>query len=416
MTPHNPGPDAFPASEAALPGPQPASPTRRQALLGACACTIGLGTPSLGAAAAGWPLDLSAFQRSDGALCMMPGSDWVDPYFALKALVLASTFGAQLGNSWPRFARYITTIQDGAGLIPRELGQASTAPAAKSQGLLRKQRSAVSTQTRSQADADDALLALWLQAGSLLPSPAGLPASTMQESQLRAAAMLQGPLWNQTLGLTRVFQQQETYLLIDNLEVWNAVQQLARSSPWVGLTALRRRLPSAQEWSRLESRLRQGIQQQFPGLQTLNPAWCAPAAPWELRLYPDGTAAPLLWMAQRGISPAASSTPSARLAAWYSVYRDVWQASIQNEYPWGLLALSAYLEGQRSIAASWVKQAATAKAQGRWHIMEEVLLQVLGQLLSRNPPSSEAPPGSGGPDDTEELPLTIFGSTAHATE
>ena len=54
---------------------------------------------------------------------------------------------------------------------------ASTAPAAKSQGLLRKQRSAVSTQTRSQADADDALLALWLQAGSLLPSPAGLPAS-----------------------------------------------------------------------------------------------------------------------------------------------------------------------------------------------------------------------------------------------
>ena len=39
-------------------------------------------------------LDLSGYQRSNGAITVHVGGDYVDPYFATKALIVARSFGS----------------------------------------------------------------------------------------------------------------------------------------------------------------------------------------------------------------------------------------------------------------------------------------------------------------------------------
>src|SRR5436305_10617093 len=170
------------------------------------------------ASASNQPFDPNGYQHPDGAISLHHNGDFIEPYFATKALLLAQEAGLDVHQSVQHWIQWLLPRQQKDGRFGR---------------YCRKPGS--DWKMCSIADADDSMLALWLQLIYTNAPDSGLP-QEWQQSAKRAKASLDG-LRNGRLGVYHVSRENHVALFMDNVEVYSALEAIARAEERFGQTA-----------------------------------------------------------------------------------------------------------------------------------------------------------------------------------
>ena len=246
-----------------------------------------LGTSAPGHAAA---LSLPGYADAAGAIAVQHQGGTVDPYFVLQALLLARQHGLDTQTYDVPWARWLLARQKPDATFDRFCRTGPAWTACKT------------------ADADDALLALWMRFIDTLP-PAVRQEPAFVRSQAAAGATLQR-LVSPPTGVYLVSPVYMHALFMDNLEVWSALpgSRLARS---IHNTF----------WDAQRALFRVSTQPEHP-----HPGHT---------FYPDATAQiyPLLM----GYPIPGGAEP--HYQRWMDRHRSVWLQQVGHEFPWGLIAI-----------------------------------------------------------------------------
>ncbi|HKG90453.1 MAG TPA: hypothetical protein VKA84_01100 [Gemmatimonadaceae bacterium] len=304
-------------------------------------------------------LDLRGYQEPDGAITLHAGGDLVDPYFATKALLAARAAGADVGRAGRAWVAWAAARQLPDGRFERQCRAHAAAPWSRCWD----------------ADADDALAALWLELlHELAPSRSGggLPLAwrPSAESAERHLAVLRDP----STGVYRVSRTQPAALLMDNVEIYGALAAVARA---------RRRLGDAAGAERAAAQadtLAAAIGRVFrrPGRRALVVSTQQSPDDSAAAFYPYAVAELYPWLA--GLpAPAGEPSPREAFARWLARHGERWLAFTDDPYPWGLVALTAARLGDGATARRWLDRAAPLRGTVRWNVLEEAIFQALGR-------------------------------------
>lgn len=305
----------------------------RGSVWGSWLCVWCLGFGMLMAHARGPALNLSGYTDASGAITVQHTGDTVDPYFALQALGMAQAHGLDISDHALPWARWLAQRYQEAGHLGRYCQNAR--PPGPTWYWCKP------------PDADDSSLALWLQFLHRLPSHerAQLPIEALQS---RAAQDLRR-LQDSATGLYHVSPHIRYSLFMDNLEVWSAW-------PSVGLAmAIQKTF-----WDSSLQIYRVSTQKKHP-----HPA---------PHFYPDATAQiyPLLVD-----FPHVPGGTQAHYTSWMQQHRARWLAQSGREFPWGLIALIAYRQGDMASVRCWQQQALPHRHSALWTVTDEVIAQIL---------------------------------------
>jgi hypothetical protein len=289
--------------------------------------------------------DPATFQQADGAVALNPGGDYVEPYFATKALIVAQDGGLDIrraATAWIKWA------------LPRQ----------RSNGLFRRFcRSNAEWRDCAPADADDSMEALWMQLLYRMAPSTGIPAEWQRSIWLSAKQLEK--LRNPRLGLYHISQLNHVALFMDNVEVYAALRDVAHAQqrlqdPASPATEARaRRLATAIQrvfWDPQSGRFR-------PSMQKSPPAF-----------YPDVVAQVYPWLAD------VSGPGQDAHQAWQNWKRSFGIGWIERRYdnhPWGLVALAAEKLGDAPSAACWTSQSDSLRGSKSWNVLEEAAWQAL---------------------------------------
>ena len=152
-----------------------------------------------------------AYQDSDGAITVNAHGDFVDPYFANRALTLADESGLDVRASVARWIPWAMAHQLPDGRFQRYC----------------KSESAAWSACQS-SDADDAGLALWLELLFRMAPKSGLPPN-WKSSAARANRYLEN-LHDNGTGLYFVSLELRVSLLMDNVEVYHLFRVMAAAN------------------------------------------------------------------------------------------------------------------------------------------------------------------------------------------
>lgn len=292
-------------------------------------------------------LQLACYQRADKALTVHAGGDFVDPYFVNRALISAHQLGMDiqpLAHDWidwalahqlpdGRFARYCL------------------------QGKHAWHRCA-------EADADDAMLALWQQLLYIV-SAKDSQQGKWQASRQRAERQLDA-LYDPALGVYVVSKTQPVGLLMDNVEIYDALMTISRQQHDIGALAI------AQATATRAANLQQAINRVFWRADVQRYA-VATTEDEDEGFYPRIVAQVYPWLFAM---PTPVNTQQAYLR-WRALYAKRWLSFTQDKYPWGLVAAMADKLGDTATAKRWLQDVVTLRHSGRWNILEEAIYQAL---------------------------------------
>lgn len=287
------------------------------------------------------------YQTDEGALTVHAGGDFVDPYFATKALIAAEEAGLNVDGPARRWI---------AWLLPRQRPDGRFERYCRADGAWR---------SCADADADDALSALWMELLNRM-TPQGETAPAWAESAQRADAHL-NLLRNSKNGLYQVSLGEPFALFIDNVEIYGAFTRMAARRANAGEFIAAGRL-GLRAWL-----LRQAIVRVFwkADEKRFSAATTPPPA---AAFYPDVVAQvyPLL---ENMETPAGG--PAQTFNHWFNAHGEAWLGFSEDHYPWGLVALAAYRVGAQSVARQWLARAAPLRNGPRWNLLEEAAYQGL---------------------------------------
>jgi hypothetical protein len=290
------------------------------------------------------------YQRASGAIVLETDGNFVDPYFALKALLTAQDGGLNIRGPALAWIEW---------LLPRQL------PDGRFQRYCRD----VSETWRSckAADADDALLALWVQLLYRM-SPDEIP-SAWHASVTKAEEQLAW-LYDHKLGIYAVSRKTPVGLFMDNVEIYAALKDVAVSQKRLGeQLAAQQTQARAQAlansivrvfWDKKHGRFRVSTQRN-----------------WRRDFYPDVVAQTYPWLLDL-------PTPNDRNVAWSDWkrrYGSEWIERKRDPHPWGLVALTAMELGDKDTAACWMVKAAPFRYSVDWNVLEEAAYQALEAKL-----------------------------------
>lgn len=285
------------------------------------------------------PLDLSGFSDADGAITTLRGGDIVDPYFAIQALLLAKEHGLDTDADTRRWLVWLARRQKPDGTFDRYCRGSTGWSACKP------------------ADADDALLAMWMKL--LRASSAIAPAALVKTGLERSEAAL-ARLYDQSKGVYLVSPSYRHSLFMDNLEVW-----------WFWSS---QRTLAGQGQAR---RLRQAIHKMFwhPGQKRFLVSSQPEQAAMPHAFYPDAVAQvfPLLVG-----YPTLPDTARAYYQVWMKEHRGEWLTRAPHDFSWGVIALIALRQGDLESAACWLRDTDHLRFSTHWTVSDEVTRQVLG--------------------------------------
>ncbi len=292
------------------------------------------------------------YQAPDGALLLQPSTeDYVEPYFATKALIVAQDSGLDIRQAGLSWIRWSLQRQRSDGRFER---------------YCRKQ--GADWRACGSADADDSMLALWLQLLYRLAPDSGLPPQ-WQPSERKAQAQL-AKLRNGRLGVYHVSGRNHVALFMDNVEVYGALKDIARAQIRFGNQSQAQKTDAQAEklaaaidhvfWDERNHRFRSSMQKSQPAF------------------YPDVVAQVFPWLA--GWS-ASRKDPRAEWAAWKSRFANAWLEREYDPHPWGLVALAAMKVGDESAAKCWLSHSEPLRYSQRWNILEESVFQGLKYTL-----------------------------------
>ena len=289
------------------------------------------------------------YQQPDGAITLYVDGDNVDPYFSSKALLAAQSHGLDIRRSAEAWI---------AWLMPRQL------PDGRFERYCRTPEG--TWRGCEAADADDALLALWLDLLHTLSPNKGLPVQWRESARLaeQHLAMLRDP----KLGVYRVSRAQPIALFMDNVEIYSSLASVAHHQKRFGkYTQARRTATKA-------ANLRRAIDRVF-WQSTLRRYQVALNAEPEEKFYPDIVAQIYPWFA--GLNTPAGNKHK-EYVRWREQYAPAWLTLQQDEFPWGLVALVSLKLKDRETAFLWFERATPLRHSHRWNILEEAAYQVIG--------------------------------------
>lgn len=290
------------------------------------------------------------YRSPDGALVLQTNGDYVEPYFATKALIVAQDAGLDVRPAAHEWIRWGLAHQRADGRFDR---------------YCRKPEQ--DWKRCGPADADDSMLALWLQLLYRVAPDSGIPAE-WEESVNKARSRLT-KLRNNQLAVYYVSEQNHVALFMDNVEIYSALKDIAAAQSRFGDEA-------GAHVSRDEAKnLAAGIYKVFwdehdqwfrPSMQKNKPAF-----------YPDVVAQVYPWLGNLPIA----GDPRAAWQSWKSRFASGWLESKYDPHPWGLIALAAAKEGDESSAVCWLAHSQSLRYSARWNVLEEAVYQGLQHQL-----------------------------------
>ncbi|KAI3590990.1 hypothetical protein D9X30_4475 [Cupriavidus sp. U2] len=307
-------------------------------------------------------LSLQGYQRPDGAITTYFGGDSIDPYFAAKALLAAQDAGGTMSAAAKRWIAWQLPRQHADGRFDRYCLKAERFVACQP------------------ADADDALMAVWMELLVRQAPSDGMPPA-WQASFDKASAHID-TLRDAQSGVYYISSSLHVALLMDNAEI---------SSAFKAASAYRRRLgdtAGATEWMRKAEQLDKDILRVFwrPGQGYL--VSTQPREQYEF--YPDAVAQifPIL----SDIRP--PNRPDAlTYRLWMKEHRMTWLQMSEADFPWGLVALVADKMEDKEAISCWRIRSIQFRHGKHWNVLEEALY--LAFVARLTPEQALAPPPAG---------------------
>ncbi|MDY7575212.1 hypothetical protein [Actimicrobium sp. CCI2.3] len=263
----------------------------------------------------------------------------IDPYFALQALLLAQENGLDISAYATSWITWLTARQRLDGSFDRFC---RTGP--------------VWLGCR-EADADDALLAIWLKFLDTVPAqPDSEP--TWRKSRHAARTTLES-LLDKKRGTYLVSPTFQHGLFMDNLEVWSY------HSAQVGQAANQRTRQFAQAihntfWDAQSGRFLVSTQ---PEQKTVAAAF-----------YPDHVAQIFPLLVDYPLLP---TDAGSYYRSWMKQHRALWLKQVSHDYAWGLIAYVAMKQNDKTSAQCWLREALPYQRTGHWTVTDEVVAQIL---------------------------------------
>ncbi|WP_354687219.1 hypothetical protein [Cupriavidus necator] len=307
-------------------------------------------------------LSLSGYQRADGAITTYFEGDSIDPYFAAKALLAAQDAGVKTGTAASRWIAWLLPRQHADGRFDR---------------YCMKGQRFVSCQI---ADADDALMAAWMELLVRTAPPQGMPPA-WQASFDKASQHLD-TLRNPATGVYHISNTLPVALLMDNVEVSSAFKATSDYRRRLGDTA------GAAAWGRKAEQLDKDILRVF---WRAGSGYLVSTQPREtFEFYPDAVAQIFPILAD--IRPA-SRPHAAAYRIWMKENRMAWLQMSEVDFPWGLVALVADKMGDKDAIACWRMRSIQFRHGKHWNVLEEALYLAFEARLT--PEQALAPPAAG---------------------
>lgn len=300
--------------------------------------------------------DWRAFRTSDGSFVVEVGGDITDPYFVNKSMIVAMEAGLDVKVELRSWLNWLLPRQRRDGGFDRYCGARSGHWVAC-----------------LPADADDSTAATTLHMLKLARDRNWISAKDAQRAHVAemAAEGLLRSLRDDGNGLYRVFAQQPTYYLMDNVEVYEALK-------------LRKDSASAP--------LGRAIHKQFRRGQLWEPS--IPPMDRE-SFYPHALARSYLW--HSGLLEPAES--GADIAAWLAHFSGTWLERKADHFAWGIVAWNIHRLAPAE-AACWRQSVRVSQGEVGWTMLDAVADAALAHkaipiacaraLATAAPPASEA--------------------------
>ncbi|HEX8550785.1 MAG TPA: hypothetical protein VF681_04445 [Abditibacteriaceae bacterium] len=300
--------------------------------------------------------DAGVFQAEDGAITIINNDERVDAYFATKALLTAHEAGLDIREAGMRWVNWLLPLQHSDGRFMRYTRQKATAT------------QAAYWKTTDIADADDALLAIWIELLYTLAPNEGLPVSWQKSISLAGSHL-------QTLrdrrGYYWIARENRVGLFMDNSEIYSSMMNIAREQGRLGhntaaaqTTAAARNLAEAIHntfWDNNKKKFRVSTQ--------IIP---------DSKFYPDATAQvfPMLTGLDTPAAPDATV-----FNEWLAKHGDDWITMRYDDFPWGLVAFAAWKVGDNNSALEWQNKNRGLRYGNRWTVLDEAIYQALDANL-----------------------------------
>ena len=297
--------------------------------------------------------DPNGYQHADGAISLHYRSDYVEPYFATKALIVAQAARLDIRQPADQWIHWLLLRQDKTGRFGRYCRKPGT-----------------DWRLCSPSDADDSMLALWLQLLYTNSPDSGLRPE-WQESAKKARSRLD-ELRNGRLGEYHVSSQNHVALFMDNVEVYSALIDIARSLDRFGQHG------DAQATFAQAEKLDSAIQQVF---WNKHEEWFRPSIQKSKQdFYPDIVAQVYPWLADLPMD--SNMQTGAAWTIWKNRFANDWLDKKRDPHPWGLVAMAALKFGDDNSAACWLSRSESLRFSPNWNVLEEAAFQVVEARLN----------------------------------
>ncbi len=291
----------------------------------------------VGAQASRVSLTLGPYAQPDGAITVFPDGLSVEPYFAIRALLAARTLGLDVQPTTDNWIRWQAAQLQRDGHFARYCRTAGSG-----------------WKACGAADADDAVLAVWLE---LLHAT---PGATDRRALTHSADSALRLLFDARRGVYQISPTLRVSLFMDNIEIASALDAIGMRQR---AAALRHAIDRV-FWDSAARAYRITTQD-------------VPSAP--RAFYPDFVAEGYASFFGLG-SPA--EKPHEQFTRWIKTYGSVWLDARDREYPWGLIAMAAERYGDRQSVECWLGQAISLRHGVRWNVLEEAILQGLLPIVA----------------------------------
>ena len=305
------------------------------------------------AAAQARKFEAGRFAGNNGALLLNDSRNYIDPYFATKALLVAQGAGLDVKDAAAAWINW---------LLPRQR------PDGRFDRYCLKNGAWV---TCADADADDAMLALWLELLYRNAPDSGLSPRWRQSAELARSYLR--TLRNTRLGVYHVSHRNHAALFMDNVEVYSAFAQLAKNERRMGdVNGAEADERSAEDLSRsIDNVFWNSRQNRFlPSNEKSRPAF-----------YPDVVAQTYPWLAGM---PTPEGDARRAWSRWREVFAPMWLDNRYDPHAWGLVAVAAVELGDLNTAGCWLDRAAGHRDDAEWNVLEEAAYQAVDAAVAKS--------------------------------
>ena len=278
----------------------------------------------------------------------------VDPYFPTKALLMAQDSGMnnpKLANAW---INWMLARQNENGLFSRYCFKEGEQ----------------TYEACADADADDAMLAMWIELLYRMAPRTGLP-KAWQDSAEKAQYQLD-TLYNPQATVFFISKTMPVGLLMDNIEIYAAFIRIEREALRLGDSK------RATDYRGKAEHLKIGIIGTFWDDKSKRYI-ASTQSRKDNSFYPD-TVVQLIPMLH-GFTISNASSQDHAYKDWMKRHRGEWFALIGNDYPWGMLAVLADRRGDFKTAGCWLQQATPYRHTNVWNILDETAFQIVQSKL-----------------------------------